>query len=193
MAGKAKVPTGQAGTQALRPIWKDGGWRIAEGRVAAESPEAAASFAADLLASLRAHSAVEDARPRPDGSGHDPCEGARTGVYGCSTRVHTAGCQYSIGSPIPPLSAEMRALAARFAAGRPPVESAAKKAPSRRTRTAVKPEPIVAPAAVTTAGIGPCGRCGRTDWRTAAGRAWHVANNPDCAKYRKPGRHQYAA
>jgi hypothetical protein len=40
--------------------------------------------------------------------------------------------------------------------------------------------------------LDPCPRCKRTTWRTTAGREWHLANNPACADYRKPERHQYA-
>lgn len=37
----------------------------------------------------------------------------------------------------------------------------------------------------------PCPRCGRSDWRGPKGRSWHLAENLDCARYRKPERHEY--
>lgn len=65
-----------------------------------------------------------------------------------------------------------------------------KTATNRRTGT----QPVMAPRVVAQDGgpKGPCPRCGRSDWRTPAGRTWHVENNPDCAKYRRTDRHQYA-
>lgn len=38
---------------------------------------------------------------------------------------------------------------------------------------------------------GPCPRCGRADFRTEKGRAWHLANVPACTAYVRPGRHEY--
>lgn len=38
---------------------------------------------------------------------------------------------------------------------------------------------------------GPCHRCGRSDFRTEAGRSWHVANVPTCTAYVRPDRHEY--
>jgi hypothetical protein len=37
-----------------------------------------------------------------------------------------------------------------------------------------------------------CPRCGRLDWRTAAGRAAHVDGAPDCLRFRRPDKHRYA-
>ncbi len=75
-----------------------------------------------------------------------------------------------------------------------PVAKAAtpRKAAPRPVRKASVP--VMAPAIVARDGgkLAPCERCGRADWRTEAGRTWHVENNPDCAKYRKPERHVYA-
>lgn len=39
----------------------------------------------------------------------------------------------------------------------------------------------------------PCPRCGRSDFRTANGRAWHVANAPDCRRYVNREKHSYQA
>lgn len=39
---------------------------------------------------------------------------------------------------------------------------------------------------------GPCPRCGRSDFRTEAGRAWHIASVPACRSYVRPDRHDYA-
>lgn len=66
----------------------------------------------------------------------------------------------------------------------------AQKAPKR----AVKPAaPVMAPRVEAhDGGTLLCARCGRSDFRTPKGRDWHLANNPDCAKYRKSERHAYA-
>jgi hypothetical protein len=37
----------------------------------------------------------------------------------------------------------------------------------------------------------PCHRCGRADFATDKGRAWHLEHNPSCAKRRQPERHTY--
>jgi hypothetical protein len=70
------------------------------------------------------------------------------------------------------------------------------KAPkvARKVRTVKAAVPAMAPAIVARDGgkLAPCERCGRSDFRTAGGRDWHRANNPDCSKYRKPERHAYA-
>lgn len=39
--------------------------------------------------------------------------------------------------------------------------------------------------------VGPCPRCGRSDFATAKGRQWHLDNNPACSQWRKPERHSY--
>jgi len=38
----------------------------------------------------------------------------------------------------------------------------------------------------------PCPRCGREDWRSRRGREYHVRENQDCLRWRKPERHVYA-
>jgi hypothetical protein len=89
---------------------------------------------------------------------------------------------------------ELSALAARLDARRGIVrEAPAPKIEKPRKRRMAAAAPVMAPATVAVDGgkLAPCERCGRTDFATAAGRAWHVANNPDCVKYRKPDRHQY--
>lgn len=68
---------------------------------------------------------------------------------------------------------------------------------ARKTKTTPAVRTPAAPAMAPTivaldGGKAPCPRCGRSDWRTAAGRTWHLENNPDCAAYRKPARHAYA-
>jgi len=49
-----------------------------------------------------------------------------------------------------------------------------------------EPEPIR-----LAKGLEPCPRCGRNDWRSKRGRAYHVDENPDCLRWRKPERHTY--
>jgi hypothetical protein len=64
---------------------------------------------------------------------------------------------------------------------------------ARKARTVKAAVPAMAPAIVARdGGKLPCPRCGRSDWRTPKGRTWHIENNPDCGKYRRPDRHQYA-
>jgi hypothetical protein len=208
---RERINTGSVAVRALRPINPKGagGWRIAEGRVAADSPEAAASFAADLIASLKAHSALEDARPAPDGTvdlgSGVACKGDKGTTYGCLATFHIAGCGYkygTVGELRKATDVGLADLVDRYRAERGIVDTVAPPAPpapvaktrkvaSRRT---AEPTPIPAPAPTPApTGMGACDRCGRTDWKTPAGRAWHVDNNPDCAKYRKPGKHAYAA
>lgn len=50
-----------------------------------------------------------------------------------------------------------------------------------------EPEPIR-----RAQGLDPCPRCGRNDWRSKRGREYHVNENPDCLRWRKPERHVYA-
>ena len=38
----------------------------------------------------------------------------------------------------------------------------------------------------------PCPRCGRADFRTEAGRSWHLSYRPTCQAYIAPQRHKYA-
>jgi len=41
--------------------------------------------------------------------------------------------------------------------------------------------------------LAPCPRCGRADWRTADGRAYHVDKLTACATFARPERHVYVA
>jgi hypothetical protein len=88
--------------------------------------------------------------------------------------------------------AEMgRELSARKAARQPvavlPVKAARKPVAIRK---AAPVEPVIVTGTpVIRAGV--CPRCGRSDFRTENGRAWHVANAPDCTRYVNPGKHEY--
>jgi hypothetical protein len=81
-----------------------------------------------------------------------------------------------------------------------PRKAAARKAqpPARKAARVVAPVPSPAPVAPATAPVapdtlGPCPRCARTDWQTAKGRDWHVANNPECTRWVDTRKHAYAA
>jgi hypothetical protein len=84
-----------------------------------------------------------------------------------------------------------RELSARKAARQPvavlPVKAARKPVAIRK---AAPVEPVIVTGEpVIRAGV--CPRCGRSDFRTENGRAWHVANAPDCTRYVNPGKHEY--
>ena len=53
------------------------------------------------------------------------------------------------------------------------------------------PEPLAPWPSVAAAKVAPCPRCGRSDFRTDGGRAWHVDNAPDCKRYVNPQKHEY--
>lgn len=62
-------------------------------------------------------------------------------------------------------------------------------APQRGVERAVRmPHP---PRAIRGYRPAPCHRCGRADFATDNGRAWHLENNPGCAKSRRPDKYQY--
>ncbi len=98
-----------------------------------------------------------------------------------------------------------RKVAPRPAPVARPVKAAAVRKAPRKARAPRKiesrPEPrMVAPAPVASPRKpergyrpAPCSRCGRNDFSTDKGRAWHLANNPSCANRRKPERHSYIA
>jgi hypothetical protein len=174
-----RINTGTVAVKAPRPVWdRKSGWRVVEGRVAADSPEAAASFAADIVASLAARRTGEAMR-------------AELGWLPLSNVHHSGVLPGHDDDREGPTLAECDWRGTSCVLTLAPV---AAPEPPRRTSTVAKVAPRPKPApSPRSDDMSPCERCGRSDWRTSAGRAWHVANNLDCEKYRKPGRHQYAA
>lgn len=93
-----------------------------------------------------------------------------------------------VPAPVPP-EPTRKARATRKATDKAPAKTTVPAAP--RIVPIVQPEP----ARKAERGHRPaaCERCGRADFKTDKGRAWHVENNPECAKYARADRHAYVA
>lgn len=223
MAARAIIDTGQVAIRALRPIHRKGQpWTIQEGRIAGDSAEDAQAFADALVASMRAHREMEDARPAAVAAGKVarpapawPVSKRRiveTSVPLCHVQYHADGAaipsyqsgwhhggdtvviRYADDVRVTsrlvdaPLPAPRRVAPAPVVA---PVRKVAARKVAPRKVAPVAAAPVMAPTIVASDSIAPCDRCGRADWKSSNGRAWHVANNPECSKYRKVGRHVY--
>lgn len=224
MAGK--LNTGTVAVRALRPVRAKGGvWTIQDGRVAARTAQEAESFAADLVASLVAHRAIEDARPAPDGSApyiqHPASPWAGSVDYRITDKLRRAsvplcsrGGTGNTGGYIPTRESQSgwRVQDAEHGdityvmsyvddvetvdyTAPAIVARSPEPAPQKNTRKPRMVKPAPAPERLATTGgqLDPCPRCGRADFRTAIGRAWHLDNNPACHKYRKAEKHHYIA
>lgn len=146
----------------------------------------AGAFATALRASLAQYRAAHPAVPASGRDETRPLDGQPRAHYAGTHDVRRLRDDRGLAE-----------LAAAFAArrGRPyshvvtPAEATASLAAYRAERKAArKPRARRIVAASPLA----CERCGRTDFRTPAGRAWHVENNPGCASLRK-AHHVYAA
>jgi hypothetical protein len=188
---------------------------------AGETAEDALAFAAAVNASYEGHLAREAARPGPKftlapcdhpvndygeyfGDGHPVhvgCAVAKSGrgaqaVYGDRSGIYALAREYNLKrygvperKPVPMTAKAAKAYT--LSVGTAPRRADRKSKIQAKRRTAAPP--VMAPAIVATDGSkAPCPRCGRSDWRTPKGRAWHVENNPECGKYRRPDRHEYA-
>ena len=210
-----KIVTGAVYVRAPVPSRKGGTWSVKTGTIGADTAEDAAAFAAVIVAAVEAQRARELKQLKRATSATEPCAGDDgTGPYclgiliseadAYSPRyaaIHTGRCRMMGARMVWDKNGEERAaLAAALDARRGIVRhEIAKKAPSRRTRTASKAPPAPprrpvykidhqtdapsAPRPERGHRPPPCQRCGKT-FKTDAGASWHAVNNPHCEKYR---------
>jgi hypothetical protein len=211
------IDTGIVGTvPAILPLPRKGGKRTAgtelrEGRIAlhaGDDPREAEAFGAALRASFEEFCRREAARPKPDGS-HKP---QRSRFVEPSRAIHESrlapkghgGSRYDydkadrLSYSVPPiviLSSEGGIPRTFPALGklptRKPVAPPAPVKSARKPRQAAQKRRVAPPAPVKAGELAACPRCGRSDFRTANGREWHVANAPDCRRYVNREKHEY--
>jgi hypothetical protein len=217
MAAKASVrDTGiTALVPAILPLPRKGGARVGgielrPGAVAIHAGETEAdalAFVEALLASYGRMRKAEAALPLPAGNGprnvpvpayFRPLNASRIAEMGRELSARKAARQ-----PVPVLAVRTvrkpsvsAREAARRAAGKLAGETQAewRDRLMAESRAAAPVETVVEPIIVTGTPViraGVCPRCGRSDFRTENGRAWHVANAPDCTRYVNPGKHEY--